>query len=329
MNRPNDQARANAVNGPSLGGDPVPKALPPVFRLQSIERLPGEPRSVLNRAVLFHERASLCVSWISATVDTRLHIGCLVSVRWLGRPISCAGTIQISRLVPMQHPQSGVNVFDTIPTNWVRERTLVARAQELVGQLDPPMQALVNTVFWDGGRFQRFLVGPSSLNGHHNGLHGNLIHSIEVAEQAGRLAQNRPGVAMGTLIAAALLHDAGKSDEYRFDSDRNRFVISDRGALIGHRNTLIEWLGEARLRCPIPLKPERYISLLHALTAVRGAPSWLGLREPCSEEAVILSTADRMSGQMELMDRQRPAKAGFGRFHSHLGMRPFVPATEG
>jgi 3'-5' exoribonuclease len=56
-------------------------------------------------------------------------------------------------------------------------------------------------------------------------------------------------------------------------------------------------------------------------------PEWLGLREPCTLDAILLSAADRLSGQIELMARHSPAQAGFGRFHPHLRGQPYVVGT--
>lgn len=316
------QTHHQAVPLPPEGRDDLPGRLPPIFRLQSIERLPFEGGMVLNRAVLFHEQASLRVTWLSKVVDPRLAADSLVSIRWLGRPTSFAGAVQISRLVALSRPEASVNLFETVPQSWIRHRALVQRARVLWGQLDEPLRGLVNALLWSGRRFRRYVTGPSSLAGHHASWHGNLTHSVEVAEQVLRLESGQGRTAL--LVAAALLHDVGKADEYHFDAGRGQFVLSDRGVLVGHRNTLLEWLGAARAANPAPLSEARYLALLHALSAAKGAPPWLGLREPCSVEATVLSVADRLSGQMELMARHAPRGAGFGAFHRHLGGRPFV-----
>lgn len=315
-------ATLHRVPTPSVGPERLVRDLPAAFRLQSIERLPFEGTEVLNRAVLFHERASLRVTWLSHQVDGRLGVDGLVSIRWLGRPTSLSGAIRISRLVPIARPEATVNLFETVPTAWIRQRALVQRARVLWEQLDGPLKALVNAVLWAPDRFRRYITGPSSLAGHHSDWHGNFAHSVEVAEQALRLGAAPSKASL--LIAAGLLHDAGKAEEYRYDAKRKRFILSDRGVLIGHRNTLLEWLGAARAGSPIALAETRYLALLHAVSAAKGAPPWLGLREPCSMEATVLSAADRLSGQMELICRHAPREAGFGVFHKHLGGRPFV-----
>ena len=79
------------------------------------------------------------------------------------------------------------------------------------------------------------------------------------------------------LVLAGLLHDTGKADEYRWV--HRRFELSDRGHLIGHRHTLLEWLAAARAQYRVMVPEAHYLALIHVLTAAKGAPAWLGLRE--------------------------------------------------
>lgn len=309
------------------GPDRVAAMLPPVLRIQSLARLPSDARHALNRAVLFRERACITVEWITRHVDVRLAAGSLVSVRWLGRPTSLSGAVRISRLVLLEQPDPIINLFETVPTSWVIGRGLAKRAAAVWELLPRCFQHLFNAIFWKGDRFHRYLIGPSSLNGHHAGRCGNLRHSIEVAERAIDLAAREVRVHLGVLIMAALLHDAGKADEYRMGPQR--LVLSDRGKLVGHRLTVLEWVAVARALYRVIVPEAHYLALVHALTCAKGAPAWLGMREPQSMEAAILSAADRLSGQSDLVMRHAPRAAGFGRYHPHLGGRPFVlePAT--
>lgn len=100
--------------------------------------------------------------------------------------------------------------------------------------------------------------------------------------------------------------------------------MSARGALLGHKLTVLEWIVEARAKCRVVLQEAHYLALLHALTAVKGAPDWMGLREPVSLEASILSMADRLSGQRDLIGSFAPEGDGFGEYHKHLRGRPYV-----
>lgn len=309
---------------PSPEADSLPQRLPPVLRILSLTRLPTpDGRGVTNQAVLFHKRAGLRVTWLARQVDTRLQVGRLVSIRWLGKPTSARGAVRISRLALLERAEPDLNPFETVPSAWVRDHELLERAARLWLGLSRPFQHLVNAIFWDSGRFHRFLVGPSSLNGHHNGCNGNFRHAVETAEQCLALAGSIPNVSRSVLVAAALLHDAGKADEYRLSPNRQGFVLSDRGVLVGHRHTILEWIAAACSRERVIVPNGHYLALLHALTAAKGA-EWLGVREPVSLEANILSAADRLSGHSDLMGRLAPERAGFGAYHRHLKGRPYV-----
>lgn len=306
------------------GADQVVDRLPPVLRIQSIARFPFDERHMLCQAVLFHEQAGLKVEWLCRQPDNRLTAGALVSIRWLGRPVSTTGAIRISRLVKLERPEASLNPFATIPHSWVKARPLVARAAQLWEGLGRPLQHLFNAIFWDHHRFERYLDGPSSLAGHHNGRNGNFRHAVEVAERALALASHHAEAHLPVLLASSLLHDAGKAEEYRFNGRHRRFEMTERGTLLGHKHTVLEWIAAARAQHRVIVPEAHYLALLHAITAAKGAPDWLGLREPLSLDAHILSMVDRLSGQADLVARNAPTQGGFGAYHRHLGGRPYV-----
>jgi len=305
---------------PATGSEIVHDRLPPVWRLTSIEHQPFARGGVANRAVLFHERASLTIDWASQHVDVRLSHGKLVAIRWPSRPFG-GEAVRIARLVPLDRPEAALNPFLTVPSAWGKDRDLVHRAASQWESLPRAFGHPFNAIFWEAGRFHRYLAGPSSLGGHHAEASGNLRHSVEVAERALALAEGEALASPAVLVMAALLHDAGKADEYRWV--HRRFELSDRGRLIGHRHTVLGWIAAARAQHRVIVPEAHYLALMHALTAAKGAPAWLGLREPQSLDATLLSMADRLSAHSELMGRCAPAQAGFGRYHPHLGARPY------
>jgi 3'-5' exoribonuclease len=303
--------------------DAVPVSLPHIFRVQSVVRQPSGDHGHSTRAVIYHERATLTVEWRAQHVDVRVAARSLVTIRWLGNPVSVNGAIQISRLVVLDKPEAEVNLFDLVPPGWVKDRELVAQGRALVQGLPRGFRHLFNAIFWDGLRFHRFLSGPSSLKGHHNGTNGNLRHSVEVAEQALMQGRGHEAAYPPILALGGLLHDAGKAEEYRYDMARKRFELSVRGQLIGHKNTLLEWMAVARAQHRVILPEEHYLALVHALTAVKGAPDWLGMRIPRRLEASILARVDGLSGDADLFGRHTPAYPGFGSYHAHLGAPPY------
>lgn len=308
--------------------DILRESLPPIFRVASFNYQQLNEKETRCYATLFHEQASLRVFWTVRQPDLRISPGALVKISWAGFPSSQAGAIRIVRLILIEVPANDFNLFDTVPGNWVKDRTLIQRASALMVWLPQDLRHLFNGIFWESRRFHRFVVGPCSLNGHHNQTNGNFMHTVDVAERCLELANREPLACRSILVLASLLHDAGKADEYQFNHQRQCFEMSARGALVGHRHTILEWIAAALARLRISLPENHHLALLHCLTAAKGA-KYLGIRAPVSQEAIILSVADRLSGEADLLLRHRPKHEGFGGYHKHLEGRPFVVAQWG
>lgn len=296
--------------------------MPRVFRLTTINHVLIGDRRTQCIATLYHDHAAIKVCWIVSQPDVRLKSGVLVSPRWLGRTFCENGVVRISRLVLLERPEPWENPFHTVPHGWVGNRELVRQAAELVELLPRPYRFLLNAIFWDAPRFRRFCIVPSSMNGHHAEDNGNLRHAVEVAQMMQQYCRARELAHEGLGVLAGFLHDAGKADEYRL-SHTGQWKLTDRGKLLGHKITVIEWIAEARATCNLMMPQEHYMALLHCLTCSPSAPDWLGIRKPAMLEAVLLSEMDRLSGTEDLMLRCAPRNEGWGNYHSHLNGRPY------
>lgn len=299
--------------------------LPWVYRLTKIETTLMPNGGFQCNGELFHEKATIGVTWLCDKDCEIPHRHSIVTPEWASSTISLDGMVIIKGL-KLLRDISQVNLFDTVPYEWIKDRNLVTAAKQLVSTLPVYFVELFNGIFWEYRRFHRLVVGPSSLNGHHNSKHGNLKHMIEVTNNALLLAKDREMVNLDVLIIASLLHDAGKADEYQFNHTRNMFEISPRGALIGHKLSVVEWIAAAIARYNIAIPENQYLSLMHALTATKGAPNWVGIREPVSPEANLLSVADRLSGSDDLFRQTASNNDGFGDYHKHMKGRPFLVA---
>lgn len=268
------------------------KTRPSHFRLSSITRLPSSTgKGIYNEATLYHDESSLQVSWHSCQVDSRLKRGCYVEIRGVAAKEWPDGScLPITRLELLDKPMPAINPFEMLPANWVSDRSLVARAVGLWEQLSRPFQHLINAVFWDAGRFYRFVTGPASPAEYYRYANSNFRHAVETAEQVTLFAKGVTDVSHSVLITAALLHDAGKADDYRRSSECDGYVLSERGLWVGHQHTILEWLAVARARVIVP--DAQYLALVHTLIAARGLLSESASK---STEAIILSVADRMA----------------------------------
>jgi 3'-5' exoribonuclease len=105
---------------------------------------------------------------------------------------------------------------------------------------------------------------PCTRGGHHAYLGGLLEHTVSVAILATELCQLHPRLDSDLLIAAALLHDVGKTREFTYGAE---FGLSEEGRLLGHLT-----LGAELVRSAAgALGDERRLALLHCVLAHHGA----------------------------------------------------------
>jgi 3'-5' exoribonuclease len=296
--------------------------MPKLFRLTTIEREPVDDRRTQCTATLYHDSASLKVSWTVGSPDLRMKSGDLVSPRWFGSTTCEGGAIKISRLVLMERPEPWQNLFNTLPHGWVKDRKLVRQAAGLMEGLPRSYRYLFNAIFWDGQRFRRFCLLPSLISGHHAADNGNLQHAVEAAQSIQQERQRREMANEGLGVLSGFLHEAGKADEYKL-SPSGGWRMTDRGKLLGHKVTVIEWIAQAKAKWNLMMPEDHYVALLHCLTSSPSAPEWLGIRKPAMIEAMLLSCMDRLSGTEELMQRCPSNRAGWGAYHAHLNGKPY------
>jgi len=306
---------------------PPINTLPIVYRIVSTSCVPtSNGRGVEYRIELYHERAKMTVAYTRSQPDIRMKVDMLVSVRWKLPLVSVGGAIRIFRVVLLEQPDKGFNLFETVPPQWVRDRELVKRAVNVFDTLPDNLQHLLTAVIWNGTRFRPFCEHPSSISNHHAHLNGNLRHTVEVAEMVNLLATKYPQANPGISLAAAFLHDVGKAAEYRAWG-KNNWAMSDRGKLVGHRHTVIEWIAQAMATNRIMLPERHYLSLMHALTSAPNA-EWLGIRTPVTPEATLLSMADRLSGESALTGQLANREGEWGDRHPHRKGKPFTLPSE-
>lgn len=104
---------------------------------------------------------------------------------------------------------------------------------------------------------------PCTRNGHHAYLGGLLEHTVAVGTLVGEICQLHPKLDSDLLMAAALLHDIGKTREFTFGAE---FGISDEGAMLGHLAIGAEIIGAAAG----DLDPARRLALLHCVLSHHG-----------------------------------------------------------
>lgn len=196
---------------------------------------------------------------------------------------------------------------------------------KLMGELEPELREAVRSAFFDPPeRFVAFATAPSSLNGHHNIPGGNLRHTVDVAQKALALAGNSSHVDRDVLLAACLLHDIGKCEEYVHTAAG--MGMSESGRLLGHKAT--GFLIATQALQPLMARSKlRALVVLNAIACTRSRS--YDFRGPMTAEAYFLSAADQVSGTSDLFEQSWRASGGrfHGRRHPHLAEPPKHPCA--
>jgi 3'-5' exoribonuclease len=104
---------------------------------------------------------------------------------------------------------------------------------------------------------------PCSRAGHHAYVGGLLEHTVAVGTLVLEVCQLHPRLDSDLLMAAALLHDVGRTREFTYGAE---FGITDEGRMLGHLALGAEIVGTAARDLP----EERRTALLHCILSHHG-----------------------------------------------------------
>ena len=96
---------------------------------------------------------------------------------------------------------------------------------------DPDLRRLVDAFLGDGDFREAFRRAPCTRGGHHAYLGGLIEHTVAVATLVQETCVLHPRLDSDLLMAAAILHDVGKTREFTFGAE---IALSEEGALLGH-----------------------------------------------------------------------------------------------
>lgn len=128
---------------------------------------------------------------------------------------------------------------------------------------DPALRAVVEAVVISGPDADLFRRAPATRAGHHAYLGGLLEHTVAVGTLVGEVCQLHPRLDSDLLMAAALVHDAGRAREFTYGAD---FGVSAEGRMLGHLVLGAQLVGAAAGA----LAEERRLALLHCVLAHHG-----------------------------------------------------------
>ncbi len=128
---------------------------------------------------------------------------------------------------------------------------------------DPGLRGVVERLLVAGPLASDFRRAPCTRGGHHAYLGGLLEHTVSVGTLVGELCQLHPRLDSDLLMAAALVHDVGKTREFTYQAE---FGVSDEGRLLGHLAIGAQMVAGAAGELPA----ERRLALLHCVLSHHG-----------------------------------------------------------
>ena len=131
---------------------------------------------------------------------------------------------------------------------------------------DDPLRVAVERAVLREPVASEFRRAPCTRGGHHAYLGGLLEHTVSVATLVGELCVLHPRLDSDLLMAAAIVHDVGKTREFTYGAE---FGISDEGQQLGHLAIGAEIVGAVA----DGLDPQRRLQLLGCLLAHHGSDS--------------------------------------------------------
>ena len=168
---------------------------------------------------------------------------------------------------------------------------------------DPGLRGVVERLVLSGPLASEFRRAPCTRGGHHAYLGGLLEHTVSVGTLVGELCQLHPRLDSDLLMAAALVHDVGKTREFTYGAE---FGVSDEGRLLGHLAIGAQMVAGAADELPA----ERRLALLHCVLSHHGPEAGPGRARPGGR---LGSGGLRLRRGAGALPAERPRRLGQGR----------------
>jgi len=161
------------------------------------------------------------------------------------------------------------------------------------------LRELVEAFLADHGFISRFKKAPAAKVFHHGYLGGLLEHTLSVSQLAIMTAEHYPDLDGDLLLAGAILHDIGKTEELSFE---RTIDYSDKGRLLGHIVLGVLML-EEKLTHTKDFPPELAMRLKHLILSHHGEFDFGSPKRPKFLEAFALHLIDDLDAKINGLGR--------------------------
>ncbi len=204
------------------------------------------------------------------------------------------GTPQL-KISDIRIPDDNIDLKMLLPTAPINAAEYWERLKDIINEIsDPDFRKLVESVFSDDAFAEKFKRAPGGKSWHHPYLSGLLEHTVNVTEMVLFLSKRYKNLNRDVMICGALLHDAGKTEEYEYG---NVIDFSDRGRLLGHLTIGAEIIGKKASEIPgFPIKKADLLK--HMILSHHGQKDFGSPVVPQLTEAFAVYYADELDSKI-------------------------------
>lgn len=190
--------------------------------------------------------------------------------------------------------EDNINASDFLPKS---KRDINEMTDELFHKIDSIsndyIKILLKNIF-KNERLEKFKQAPAGKSWHHAYIHGLIEHTLEMIKICELMCEFHPEINRDLLIAGAMLHDFGKTEELTYDS---AFNYSDKGKLLGHIVICATMIDEEAKK--IDNFPEELKNMIiHLVLSHQGKLEYATPVVPKTVEAIALYQADELSAKV-------------------------------
>lgn len=166
------------------------------------------------------------------------------------------------------------------------------------------LKSLLKKIFYDEDFIERFVSTPSSIDHHHNYIGGNLEHTLNVVRICDSISKINKSLDRDILITGAMIHDIGKSLEYK---PHTLYEKTEEGILLGHiilgERLVRERIEDLRSE-GIDFPKDLNMIISHMILSHHGKQEWGSPETPKTLEALVLHYADLMDSQIKYHEQK-------------------------
>jgi 3'-5' exoribonuclease len=210
------------------------------------------------------------------------------TVRVLGRVASYGGRLQIE-VRDLERVDEG-DPLELVPGSRRDAETLDGFLEFLAAEVYHPGLAALVGGFMDDARIRERMRNAPAAEAHHAYAGGLLEHTVAVASLCREAAQLHPRLNGDLLLAAALVHDLGRTESF---TGGVTIALSEQGRLLGHVLAGVRMI-DARAR-EAGLHDDILLPLLNAVAGHHGPLEGRRLETP---EAVALYQANQLDARL-------------------------------